>query len=101
MKAPPLTNPPARPSIDLVVDGHRADLVEVSGSHATVHCAMSLKPDQRVRVVLRGTSTVLRAHARVTAARFEMPKEGPRYCVELAFEGDTTAIEKLVQEHSS
>jgi hypothetical protein len=87
---------PGRPSIDLVVDGHLADLVEVSGVKALVHCQMSLKPDQRVRVVLRSHGTVLRAQARVTAAKYEMPKEGPRYRVELAFEGDTDAIEKFV-----
>ncbi len=59
---------------------------------------MSLKPDQRVRVVLRANGTVLRASARVTTAKYEIPKEGPRYRVELAFEGDTSAIEKLVAD---
>jgi hypothetical protein len=96
MNAPHPAPGPARPSIDFLVDGHRADLVEVSGSHALVHCAMSLKPDQRVRVVLRANGSVLRAQARVTAAKYEMPKEGPRYRVELAFEGDTSAIERFV-----
>jgi len=98
MKAPHPAPAPGHPSIDFVVDGHRADLVEVSGSHALLHCSLSLKPDQRVRVVLKVDGTVIRAHARVTAAKFEMPKEGPRYRVELAFEGDTSAIEKLVAE---
>jgi hypothetical protein len=90
--------PIPRPSIDLVVDGHHADLVEVSGAKAVVHCAMSLKPDQRVRVVLRAQERVLRAQARVTAATYEMPKEGARYRVELMFEGDTAAVEKFVAD---
>lgn len=88
-----------RPHIDLVVDGHRTDLIEVSGLRALVHCTMSLKPDQRVRVVLRAQDTVLRTQARVITAKYEMPKDGPRYRVELAFEGDVSAIEKLVAEH--
>jgi len=70
----------------------------VSGSRALVLCAVSLKPDQRVRIVIRAHDTVLRTQARVTSAKYEMPKEGPRYRVELAFEGDTSAIEKLVAE---
>jgi hypothetical protein len=87
---------PHRPALDFAVDGHRADLVEVTGATAIVHCAMSLKPDQRVRVVLRAQDRVLRAQARVTAAKYEMPKEGARYRVELMFEGDTAAIEQFV-----
>ncbi len=98
MNAPQPSAPSGRPLIDLVVDGHRAEPVEVSGSRALVHCAVPLKPDQRVRVVLRALDTVVRTHARVTMAKYEMPKEGPRYRVELVFEGDTSAIEKLVAE---
>jgi hypothetical protein len=86
------------PSIDVVVDGHRAELVEVSSTRALVHSVRTLKPEQRVRVVLRSNGgAVLRAQARVTSAKFEIPKEGPRYRVELAFEGDTEALEKFLQ----
>ena len=92
----PLHSPSPRPSIDLVVDGHRAELLEVSASHAVVYSQMALKPEQRVRIVLRANDTVLRTHARVTLAKYQMPKEGPRYRVELAFDGDTEALEKFV-----
>lgn len=85
-----------RPSIEFLVDGHRAQPIEVSGTRALVHSELVLKPEQRVRVVLRANGVVLRAQARVTTAKFELPKEGARYRVELIFEGDTAAIEKFL-----
>ena len=98
MSVPDPASPARPPAIDIVVDGHRAALVEVSSSRALMYCTVALRPEQKVRVVLRGSGTVVRTQARVTLAKYEMPKEGPRYRVELAFEGDTSAIEKLVTE---
>lgn len=84
------------PSIDVVVDGHRATLAEVSASKALVYCEKQLKPEHRVRVVLRANGTVVRIRATVTSAKFEMPREGPRYRVELVFDGDTAGLEKIL-----
>jgi hypothetical protein len=98
MNASDPASPAPPPAIDIVVDGHRADLLEMSSSRALMYCTMTLRPEQKVRVVLRSNGSVVRAQARVTLAKYEMPKEGPRYRVELAFEGDTSAIEKLVTE---
>ncbi len=95
MSVPP-PQPTGQPDLEFVVDGHRADPIELSGERALVYCPVSLKPEQRVRVVLRTKGGVLRTQARVTFAKFEMPKEGARYRVELMFEGDSAAIGKLL-----
>ena len=84
-----------KPQFDLVVDGHRAQFVELSGEKAVVLSTMQLKPDQRVRVALRSSDEVVRTHARVESAKFEMPKEGARYRVVLQFE-DAAVIAKLL-----
>lgn len=66
----------------------------MSSERAVVHSSMQLKPDQRVRVALRIDGNVLRTHAKVASAKFEMPKEGARYRVELLFE-DAAAIAQV------
>ncbi len=96
MNAPQSTSAPKHPVIDVVVDGHRATLVEATTSRALVYCEKPLKPEHRVRVVLRADKTVVRMRAMVSSAKFEMPKEGPRYSVELVFEGDTDELGKLL-----
>jgi hypothetical protein len=79
------------------VDGHHVTVLELSTVRALIISDSVLKPDQRVRVVLRADGETLRIAARVAAAQFEMPKEGPRYRGELTFEGDTSALGELLR----
>ncbi len=72
-------------------------VIELSTVRALVVSEGVLKPDQRVRVAVRFEGQALRIAARVVAAKFEMPKEGPRYRGELSFEGDTSALAALLK----
>lgn len=75
-----------RPSLDVLVDGNVATLVDVSMVGAQVVTAAVLKPNQRIRVALTEGDGAIRFNASVAWAKFEIPpKSGPRYRAGIEF----------------
>ena len=66
-------------SVDVLVDGNPAALVNISTVGAQVLSPSSLRPNQRVRMSLVDEARPIRFNGVVAWATFEMPKEGPRY----------------------
>ena len=66
-------------SVDVLVDGSPAALVNISLVGAQVVSPSSLRPNQRVRMSLVDEARPIRFNGVVAWASFEMPKEGPRY----------------------
>ncbi len=81
--------------VELLIDGHRSVLSAYTEGHAVVFCPVSVKVEQRVRILLRRQGDIVRTHARVESAWFEMPKDGPRYKVELSFDGDLSEVTRI------
>jgi hypothetical protein len=80
----------AMSGVDILIDGSTATLVELSTTGAQVISASSLKPQQRVRVTLPG-STPLQVTGEIAWAMFEMPAGGPRYRAAVTFVSPDTA----------
>ena len=88
-------------SIDVRVNGHQAELVDVSTIGAQVIATVALKPNQRVRLVLSDTHGAVRCAAVVTWAALEIvPRGGPRYRAGLEFlDANTTALDAYCSRH--
>ncbi|MGE3955453.1 MAG: PilZ domain-containing protein [Vicinamibacterales bacterium] len=86
---------------ELLVDGNRGTIVDLSTLGAQLLTATVLKPNQRVRVSLADDVATMRCSATVVWASFEIPKGStPRYRAGLEFiEPDTTAVDAYIGRH--
>lgn len=84
-------------SVEVLIDGNSAALVDVSAIGAQVLSASILKPNQRIRVTLPVPGGPVRVSAGVAWASFEIPKEGPRYRAGIQFlEAAPVAISRWI-----
>jgi hypothetical protein len=76
-----------RAGVEMQIDGDAAVLVDISVIGAQVLSSASLRPNQRVRVVLQQDDRPIRFRASVAWAKFELPKSGgaPKYRAGLEF----------------
>jgi uncharacterized membrane protein len=76
-------------TVEILVDGNAARLIDLSPMGAQVLSSAVLKPNQRVRVSMVDERVTLRMQATVAWARFEMPKgrPTPMYRAGLEFAG--------------
>jgi hypothetical protein len=88
-------------SLEMVVDGTRGNVVDLSTCGAQLLTGSVLKPNQRVRVALTDTEGTIRCAATVVWASFEIPKgSSPRYRVGIEFiDPDVGAITGYQQRH--
>lgn len=86
---------------DILVDGSRGTIVDLSTLGAQLLTVTILKPNQRVRVGIVDDDTNIRCSATVVWASFEIPKgQSPRYRVGLDFiEPDTRAVDAYIRRH--
>ena len=66
-------------TVEVLIDGNPATLVNISIVGAQVLSMSSLRPNQRVRMSLVDATRPMRFNGVIAWANFEMPKEGPRY----------------------
>lgn len=87
---------------EILVDGNRGTLVDLSTCGAQILTAGVLKPNQRVRIAIADGEATTRCAATVVWASFEIPKgTGPRYRAGLEFvEPDVKAIEAYIQRRN-
>jgi hypothetical protein len=76
-----------RDGVEMQIDGDAAVLVDLSAIGAQVLSTASLRPNQRVRIVLQQDDGPIRFRASVAWAKFELPKSGgaPKYRAGLEF----------------
>ena len=88
-------------SVDVMVDGNQASLVNLSTVGAQVVSLTVLKPNQRVRMALSDAEGTVRFNASVAWASFEIPsKSGPRYRAGLDFiDADGQAVDAYCSRH--
>jgi PilZ domain-containing protein len=88
-------------SVDVLVDGNIATLVDLSTIGAQVVSPTILKPNQRVRMALSDDVSNVRFNAAVAWASFEIPpKSGPRYRAGLEFvDADSGSVNAFCQRH--
>jgi hypothetical protein len=88
-------------SVDVVVDGNTAVLIDLSTLGAQVVSPAVLKPNQRVRVTLQDDMATVRFNASVAWASFEIPpKSGPRYRAGIEFlDADADAVDAYCLRH--
>ena len=86
---------------DILVDGNRGTIIDLSTLGVQLVTATILKPNQRVRVAIVDDDTNLRCSATVVWASFEIPKgQSPRYRVGLDFvEPDVRAVDAYIRRH--
>jgi hypothetical protein len=66
-------------TVEVVADGNRATLVDLSTVGAQVLSVTILKPNQKLRMMIADDRITMRFNAIVVWASFEMPPTGPRY----------------------
>ncbi|HEY7172134.1 MAG TPA: PilZ domain-containing protein [Vicinamibacterales bacterium] len=90
-------------TLDAMVDGTQASLVDLSVIGAQVVSPIVLKPNQRVRMALQDQEGAVRFNASVAWASFEIPpNSGPRYRAGLEFiDADATAIDAYCLRHKA
>jgi len=86
---------------EILVDGNKGTVVDLSVMGAQMVTNTVLKPNQRVRVTLADDDTTIRCVATVVWASFEMPRGGkPHYRAGLDFvDPDAEAIEGFIRRH--
>jgi hypothetical protein len=91
------------PPIDVMVDGNRATLVDLSTVGAQVVSTTVLKPNQRVRLALTDEHVSLRFNGAVAWASFEIPpNSGPRYRAGIMFlDADSPSVGSFASRHKS
>jgi hypothetical protein len=73
-------------TVDVLIDGNNATLVDVSTVGAQVVTPTVLKPNQRIRMALPEDNGAIRFNAAVAWAKFEIPPQsGPRYRAGIEF----------------
>jgi hypothetical protein len=90
-------------TLDALVDGTQASLVDLSIIGAQVVSPIVLKPNQRVRMSLQDQEGAVRFNASVAWASFEIPpNSGPRYRAGLEFiDADAAAIDAYCSRHKA
>ena len=90
-------------TVDVLVDGNSATLVDVSIVGAQVLTASVLKPNQRIRMALPEESGAIRFNAAVAWAKFEIPPQsGPRYRAGIEFiDANANALDAYCARHKS
>ncbi len=85
------------------VDDQEATLVNLSDTGAQVVSAARFKPNQRVRVFLPNESGLIRCHAVVAWAMFEIPRKGNAiYRLGIHFtDGDIHSLSAFCQRHKA
>ncbi|MEQ1729300.1 MAG: PilZ domain-containing protein [Vicinamibacterales bacterium] len=86
---------------DVLVDGNRGTLIDLSTLGAQLVTVTILKPNQRVRVAIIDDDTNIRGSATVVWASFEIPQgQNPRYRAGLDFvEPDVKAVDAYIRRH--
>ncbi len=90
-------------ALDVLVDGHAAQLVDLSTSGAQVRRPLALKPGQRVRLALADPSATVRASGAVAWASFEIlpGAGGSLYRAGIEFQGpDEAALDAFRTRNS-
>jgi hypothetical protein len=90
-------------TVDVLVDGNSATLVDVSTVGAQVLTASVLKPNQRIRMALPEESGAIRFNAAVAWAKFEIPPQsGPRYRAGIEFlDANASVLDAYCSRHKS
>jgi len=88
---------------EILVDGNRGTIVDLSTLGVQLLTPTVLKPNQRVRVSLSDEERPIRCSATVVWASFEIPKgSNPRYRVGLDFiEPDAGALDAFIRRHKN
>ena len=87
---------------EILVDGNRGTLIDLSVLGAQLVTPTVLKPNQRVRVTLADDTATIRGNATIVWASFEMPKgSSPRYRAGLDFvDPDGAALNAYIHRHT-
>lgn len=90
-----------RPGAEVMVDGARGTLVDISTMGAQLITPTVFRPNQGVRLTLPDPEGPVRCGAQVKWAAFELPKgSGPHYRIGVEFSGvDTAALERYIGRH--
>jgi hypothetical protein len=90
-------------SVEVLVDGNTATLVDLSTIGAHVVSPTILKPNQRVRMALADDKATVRFNAAVAWASFEIPpKAAPRYRAGIEFmDADSAAVDAFCERHKA
>jgi hypothetical protein len=90
-------------TVDVLVDGNAATLVDLSVVGAQVLTPSVLKPNQRIRMALPEESGAIRFNASVAWAKFEIPPQsGPRYRAGIEFiDANANALDAYCARHKS
>jgi hypothetical protein len=90
-------------TVDVLVDGNNATLVDVSTVGAQVLTSTVLKPNQRIRMALPEDSGAIRFNAAVAWAKFEIPPQsGPRYRAGIEFlDANASVLDAYCSRHKS
>lgn len=93
---------PMAGTCEILVDGNRGTLIDLSVLGAQLVTPTVLKPNQRVRVTLADDTASIRSSATVVWASFEMPKgSSPRYRAGLDFvDPDGAALNAYIHRHT-
>lgn len=88
-------------TVDVLVDGNSATLVDVSVVGAQVLTPAVLKPNQRIRMALPEDGGAIRFNAAVAWAKFEIPPQsGPRYRAGIEFiDANANALDAYCLKH--
>jgi hypothetical protein len=88
-------------TVEIVVDGNIATLVDLSTIGAQVVSAVVLRPTQRLRVTLADDHSTVRFNATVAWASFEIPRlSPPRYRAGLEFiDAEAPAVDAFRRRH--
>ena len=94
-RAPRTTMPDG---VDVQIDGNAATLIDLSSLGAQVVSPTSLKPSQRIRLVLPDPTQPARCRSAVVWAAFEIPKGLARYRAGIEFvDADQTLVARFVR----
>ena len=90
-------------SVDVLVDGNQAALIDLSSIGAQLVSNSVLKPSQRVRVALIDAHGTVRFNASVAWASFEVPpKSAPRYRAGVEFiDANAAAVDAYCARHKA
>jgi hypothetical protein len=90
-------------SVDVLVDGNQAALIDLSTIGAQVVSPVVLKPNQRIRMTLSDEKGTVRFNASVAWASFEIPPgSGPRYRAGVEFlDANAKAVEAYCLRHKA
>ena len=88
--------------IDVLIDGNPATLIDLSPIGAQVVSPTSLKPHQRVRLLLPDQTQPARCRAAVVWAAFEIPRGLARYRAGIQFvDADQTLLARFIQKKAT